>query len=152
MHGLRLVFLQQNQHLQWRSIVSKSLNNQQKTIHQWVGVLGDCWAVQIFHTYIHRTYFHLQTDHNALTGLLKEERPHGHLARWVLLLQDYNYNQLPAQSAVYMVADAVSCPGPVPDGHLISSFICQVLTCFLACCSQNLFAGPYSHYSLQIQP
>ncbi|MEM7298816.1 MAG: ribonuclease H family protein [Bacteroidota bacterium] len=54
--------------------------------------LSVIFGIKSFEQYLYGREFTIYTDHSALTWLLNLKEPKGRLARWVLLLQEYNYN------------------------------------------------------------
>ncbi|CAM9719319.1 unnamed protein product, partial [Heterosigma akashiwo] len=53
--------------------------------------LAVLWAVQYFRTMLLGRYFLLETDHTALRSILTTRDPEGRLARWVLKLQEFDF-------------------------------------------------------------
>jgi len=53
--------------------------------------LAVVWAVQYFRKYIAGTRFQIITDHSAITNLVKTQNPRGQTARWIIILQEYDY-------------------------------------------------------------
>ena len=49
------------------------------------------WAVQHFHPYVLGKKFELVTDHRGLKWLFGRENPEGKVARWIEILQEYDY-------------------------------------------------------------
>lgn len=48
-------------------------------------------GVKNFHHYLYGTQFIVRTDHGALTWLLKFKNPEGQMARWLQMLNTYNF-------------------------------------------------------------
>lgn len=48
-------------------------------------------SIKHFHHYLYGKDFLVRTDHGALTWLLKLQNPEGQVARWVEVLQTYNF-------------------------------------------------------------
>ena len=48
-------------------------------------------GVKHFRVYLEGIHFTIETDHNPLTHLSRLKDSHGHIARWILSLQPYNY-------------------------------------------------------------
>jgi hypothetical protein len=71
---------------------SKKLNCDQRnysvTEKEGLAVL---WAVEHFRTMLLGRYFLLETDHSALRSILTTRNPEGRLARWVLKLQEFDF-------------------------------------------------------------
>jgi hypothetical protein len=53
--------------------------------------LAIVWAVKIFRPYLLGKKFTIITDHSAINGLLKSQEPTGILARWISILNEYDY-------------------------------------------------------------
>jgi hypothetical protein len=53
--------------------------------------LAIIWAVKIFRPYLLGKPFTIITDHAAINGLLKSQEPTGILARWIAILNEYEY-------------------------------------------------------------
>ncbi|MEG1463015.1 MAG: reverse transcriptase family protein [Anaerorhabdus sp.] len=53
--------------------------------------LAIVWAVKIFRPYLLGKKFTIITDHSALNGLLKSQEPTGILARWIAILNEYDF-------------------------------------------------------------
>ena len=54
-------------------------------------ILGVIKAVEHFRQYLISSKFKIRTDHQALIFLLKKEHEKKRLARWALLLQEYDF-------------------------------------------------------------
>ncbi|CAM9819355.1 unnamed protein product, partial [Heterosigma akashiwo] len=71
---------------------SKKLNVHQRnysvTEKEGLAVL---WAVEHFRTMLLGGFFLLETDHSALRSILTTRNPEGRLARWVLKLQEFDF-------------------------------------------------------------
>jgi hypothetical protein len=48
-------------------------------------------AMTVFHPYIHGATLTIYTDHAALKSILSTKTPRGRIARWVMLLQGYEF-------------------------------------------------------------
>jgi len=68
------------------------------------------WAVRKFSHFVEYTRFTLETDHSAILWLKKMKDPSGKLARWLLELQQYDYDvtHRPGTSVIMKVPDALS--------------------------------------------
>ncbi|KAG0864642.1 hypothetical protein G6F15_013047 [Rhizopus arrhizus] len=53
--------------------------------------LAVVWAVKLFRPYLLGKKFTIITDHSALTGLLKTSNPTGIIARWIVILSEYEF-------------------------------------------------------------
>ena len=53
--------------------------------------LAVVWAVQYFRKYVAGSHFQIMTDHTAITSLMKTQNPHRQTARWIITLQEYDF-------------------------------------------------------------
>ncbi|CAN0027106.1 unnamed protein product, partial [Heterosigma akashiwo] len=53
--------------------------------------LAVLWGVEHFRTMLMGRFFVLETDHSALRSILTTRNPEGRLARWVLKLQEFDF-------------------------------------------------------------
>jgi len=70
--------------------------------------LGVVWAVKQFRVYLYGRRFLLCTDHNPLVWLRSCQEPKGRLARWVLELEEYDYEMKYQPGTSIPHADALS--------------------------------------------
>jgi site-specific DNA-cytosine methylase len=120
--------------------VSRSLNDAEKQYPAWKGeLLAAVFGVRAFRPYLLTRRFQLITDHKALLWMLKQQRPTGQLARWILSVSEYQFSlvhragvdnpaDLPSREPQPATADwtgsrldseQVQCPVPAvfrPDG------------------------------------
>lgn len=54
--------------------------------------LAVVWAVKMFRPYLFGRKFTIITDHSALTGLFKTSNPTGIIARWIVVLSEYEFD------------------------------------------------------------
>ena len=71
-----------------RSLKREELNYQVTELE----CAGLVWAVDHFHHYLSGSTFNLYTDHRALTWLFKNRARKRKFERWILQLQEYDYN------------------------------------------------------------
>ena len=73
---------------------------------------GEClavvWATQHFREYLFGTPFTLITDHEPLKWLMKTNKTTGKLARWSLLLQEYDMKVIHKRGIMNTNADCLS--------------------------------------------
>lgn len=74
------------------------------------------WAVKKFRPYIEGYHFVAITDHAALKWLMNLQQPSGRLARWVLDLQQYDFEIQYRKGTLNKVADALS-RNPIEEGY-----------------------------------
>ena len=70
--------------------------------------LAIIWAVEHFHKFLISTKFRVITDHAALKSLMKDKEPKGRRARWVMKLQQYNFEIFHRSGKLNTNADALS--------------------------------------------
>jgi hypothetical protein len=70
--------------------------------------LAIIWAVKHFHKFLINTKFKVITDHAALKGLMKDQEPKGRRARWMMELQQYNFEIMHRSGKLNTNADALS--------------------------------------------
>ena len=73
--------------------------------------------VKHFRTYLLGNKFTLRTDNGSLTWLCNFRDPEGQLARWIELLQEYDFDIVHRQGKVHCNADALSCRPCQQCGH-----------------------------------
>jgi hypothetical protein len=71
---------------------SRSLNKHERnycvTIRELLAVVE---SIKHFHHYLYGTQFKVRTDHGALNWLRKFKNPEGQIARWLEVLESYNF-------------------------------------------------------------
>jgi hypothetical protein len=70
--------------------------------------LGVVWAVQYFRKYVTKTHFQIITDHSAITSLIKTHNPRGQTARWIVALQEYDYEVIYRPGRIHSNVDTLS--------------------------------------------
>ena len=65
-------------------------------------------AIKKFQPYLHGRKFTIYTDHNALRWLMRITEPTGRLARWLLLIQQYDFDIVHRSGTSNGNADALS--------------------------------------------
>ncbi|CAB4440181.1 unnamed protein product, partial [Rhizophagus irregularis] len=70
--------------------------------------LGIVWRIQHFHKYLIDRRFKVITDHSALKGLMNAKVPKGRRARWVMELQQYNFEVVHRSGKENANADALN--------------------------------------------
>lgn len=70
--------------------------------------LAIVFALRKFDVYLDGTKFVVQTDHSALSWLMRLREPAGRLARWALLIQHYDFSVQYRKGSTNVVADALS--------------------------------------------
>ena len=70
--------------------------------------LAVIWAIQLLRPYLERTHFEVYTDHQPLRWLLSLTDVNGRLARWRLLLQEFDFIVKYKKGIKNTIADAIS--------------------------------------------
>jgi hypothetical protein len=70
--------------------------------------LAVVWAIEHFHKYLIPQKFTVVTDHSALTTLMKTHIPKGRRARWIMKLQQFNFEIKHRSGRSNKNADALS--------------------------------------------
>ncbi len=107
--GAALKELDSGSKLQPLTYTSRTLNQAEQncsTTHR--EALAVVWALQHFKDFTYRHPIHVKTDHAAVVELFSQNHLSGKLARWSLIIQDFNptFAYLPGKANV--VADALS--------------------------------------------
>jgi len=72
--------------------VSRSLTEHERVYSPYQGeLLAAVWGVKTFHLFLHGARFTLVTDHQPLQWLFSRKDLQGQSARWVLLLQEFDF-------------------------------------------------------------
>ncbi len=71
-------------------------------------LLGVIWALGKFRHYLYGREFDIETDHQPLKWLMKQENPSGRLARWMYKLSEYQFTVKYLKGKDNVVADALS--------------------------------------------
>lgn len=80
--------------------------------------LAAIWACEKWHYYIDLTKFYLVSDHSALKYLFSNSQPKGQNARWLLRLQNFDYEFIFKAGKENIIPDALSrAPLPYTDPH-----------------------------------
>ena len=77
--------------------------------------LAVVWAVKKLRYYLIERYFKVVTDHSALKWLFDTKDPHGMIARWIVVLQEYDMKIKYHKGSMNQNADALS-RAPLPNG------------------------------------
>ena len=71
-------------------------------------LLAIVWSLQKLHAYVHGSQLVIETDHQPLSSLIKKQHPPGRLLRWVLALQDYEFDISYLKGKDNGIADSLS--------------------------------------------
>ena len=66
------------------------------------------WALQYFHAYVYGVKIIVYSDHKALNWLRNMKHPSGKLARWILKLEQYDYEIIHRPGSLMAHVDALS--------------------------------------------
>ena len=70
--------------------------------------LAIIWGIQKMRPYLEGFHFYVETDHQPLKWLLKQPEPRGRLARWIMTLQQYDFEVTYRKGVLNQVADTLS--------------------------------------------
>jgi hypothetical protein len=90
---------------------SRSLNQHEKRYTPWKGeLLAAVWGMKTFRHYLHgaREPFRLVTDHRPLLGLLTTAEPNCQQVRWLMAVQDHDFEVQHRAGVKHTNADALS--------------------------------------------
>jgi hypothetical protein len=94
---------------------SRSNNNVEAQYSSYEGeCLATIWAIAHFRCYLYGNEFLLVTDHQPLKWLMESDKLTGKLARWALILMEYDFKVVHRAGLVNMDADGLS-PNPIPS-------------------------------------
>lgn len=65
-------------------------------------------AVKVWRCYLHGGKFTVITDHNALKAILKAKEPGSRVARWIVALQEYEFDVVHRPGKDMGIADTLS--------------------------------------------
>ena len=100
---------------------SKCLNNQQEKYSAYEKeAYAIVFALKNFRKYLIGNKFTIVTDHNPLKYIMNSKDSHGRIARWLLLLQEYDFDIIHKKGALNIDADCLS--------RIPSSDICSLTT------------------------
>ena len=84
------------QHPEGEAVVAYASRRNSPSEQNYAPVEGEClaarWGIEYFRPYVYGRHFTLQTDQRALTWLMNTSGLHGHLLRWSLRLQHYDFS------------------------------------------------------------
>ncbi len=88
---------------------SRSNNKAESNYSSYEGeFLAVVWAVIHFRPYLYGTNFTLYTDHQPIKWLMTNDKLTGKLARWALILQEYEFKVIHRPSITHQNADTMS--------------------------------------------
>ena len=85
------------------------------------------WSLDHFHPYIYGRKVTVHTDHKALQWLRKIKSPTGKLARWILRLEEYDYDVIHRPGSLMQHVDTLSRQPTVNSIHVTSSWSIEEL-------------------------
>ena len=87
---------------------SRSNNNAEAQYSSYEGeCLAAVWAIGHFRCYLYSDEFLLVTDHQPLKWLMESDKLTGKLARWALMLQEYDFKVVHRARLVNLDADGL---------------------------------------------
>ena len=89
----------------WSRSLNQAVRNYSVSEKEYLAVV---WAIQLLRPYIERTTFEVYTDHQPLRWLLTISEPSGRLARWILLLLEFDFTVRYKKGIKNTIADAIS--------------------------------------------
>ena len=129
--GIAAVLTQQDDdgHEYMIAAISRSLSVHERIYSPYQGeLLAAVWAIRAFHLYLHGVPFTLFTDHQPLQWLFSRSDLTGQSARWVLLLQEYEFTTVHRPGVDNGNADALSrMPLPCEDQAVMHPPLAAVL-------------------------
>jgi hypothetical protein len=94
---------------------SRSNNNAEAQYNSYEGeCLAAIWAIAHFRCYMYGNEFLLVTDHQPLKWLMESDKLTGKLARWALMLMEYDFKVVHKAGLVNMDDDGLS-RNPIPS-------------------------------------
>lgn len=91
------------------AFASRSNNNAESNYSSYEGeALAAVWAIAHFRPYLYGQQFTLVTDHQPLKWLMESDKLTGKLARWALLLQEYDFEVVHRAGITNLDADGLS--------------------------------------------
>ena len=108
--GIGCVLMQEHEDgLHPVAFASRSLKDAEKNYSATEAeLLGVIWALGKFRHYLYGREFDVETDHQPLKWLFRQENPEGRLARWIHKLSEYQFNIKYLRGKDNVVADALS--------------------------------------------
>lgn len=99
------------------AFASRNNNNAESNYMSYEGeALAAVWAIANFKSYLHGQRFTLVTNHHPSKWLMESDKLTSKLARWTLLLQEYDFEVVHRVGITNLDADGLSCnPSPSKD-------------------------------------
>jgi hypothetical protein len=108
--GIGVIFNQLNEDGKEYVITYASRNNKAKS--KYSSYEEECldviWVIIHFRPYLYGTNFILYTNHQPIKSLMTNDKFTGKLARWALILQEYEFKVIHQPSITYQNADTMS--------------------------------------------
>ncbi len=103
------------------AFASKSNNNAESNYSSYEGdPLVAVWAIAYFRPYLYGQHFTLVTDYQPLKWLMESDKLTGKLARWALVLQEYDFEVVHQANITNLNADGLS-RNPSPSEEDLTS-------------------------------
>jgi hypothetical protein len=104
--GIGAVLVQQGRPIAFASRTLTSAESNYSTTEK--ECLAIVWALGIFHPYVYGADLTIFTDHAALRSILSTKTPKGRIARWIMLVQTYEFKVIHRKGSANLDADALS--------------------------------------------
>lgn len=96
----------------YERVIAYASRSNNKAESNYFSYEGEClavvWAVSHFRPYLYGRQFTLITDHQPLRWLMTNNKLSGKLARWAMLLQEYNFEVVHKAGICHQNADMLS--------------------------------------------
>jgi len=93
-------------------VIAYASRSNNKADNNYSSYKGEClvvvWAIIHFRPYLYGTNFTLYTDHQPIKWLMTNDKLTGKLARWALLLQEYEFKVIHWPRITHQNADTMS--------------------------------------------
>jgi predicted aspartyl protease len=104
--GIGAVLVQQGRPIAFASRTLTSAESNYSTTEK--ECLAIVWALGIFHPYVYGADLTVYTDHAALRSILSTKTPKGRIARWIMMVQTYEFKVVHRKGSANLDADALS--------------------------------------------
>jgi len=107
------------------AFVSRSLHGAEPRYHaNELECLAVVWALKKLRTYIYGRHFTIQTDSSVVRWMTSKKELTGKFARWILALQEFDFDVCHVKGSKNQVADALS-RNIFETEHVVCNFVCR---------------------------